>query len=227
MLESANLLGCSDSHVCEYAPGILLHPDLFQALNALQMQASRQGFSLEVASGYRSFERQLEIWNRKARGKRPVLDDSGQALALDAMSERDRVLAILRWSALPGASRHHWGSDFDIYDAAALKEDEVLQLTAEETQPGGPFYAMYQWLDEYLAGGETAFFRPYLKDCGGVAREPWHLSFRPLADACLTSLTPEQLLTQVSEHDMALKSAVIEHFDEIYERFVVNVCPPV
>ena len=31
--------------------------------------------------------------------------------------------AILLWSALPGASRHHWGTDFDVFDRAAVPPD--------------------------------------------------------------------------------------------------------
>ena len=31
-----------------------------------------------------------------------------------------RIDAILCWSALPGGSRHHWGTDCDVIDAAAL-----------------------------------------------------------------------------------------------------------
>ena len=36
-------------------------------------------------------------------------------LAPDALIE-----TILLWSALPGGSRHHWGTDVDVFDAAAV-----------------------------------------------------------------------------------------------------------
>ncbi len=39
---------------------------------------------------------------------------------LASSAEAERVAAILVWSALPGASRHHWGTDCDVIDAAAL-----------------------------------------------------------------------------------------------------------
>ncbi|MCZ8486094.1 D-alanyl-D-alanine carboxypeptidase family protein [Vibrio lentus] len=34
---------------------------------------------------------------------------------LQRSSEQQKLSAILRWSALPGASRHHWGCDFDVF----------------------------------------------------------------------------------------------------------------
>lgn len=227
MLDSANLLGCSESHVLEYGPGILLHPDVFEPLAALQLVAREQGFGLQVASAYRSFDRQLAIWNMKARGERSVLDGNGQVLDLSAMSERERVWAILRWSALPGASRHHWGTDFDIYDSIALDDGEALQLTLEETQQGGPFYDMYEWLNGYLATDNSLFFRPYLNDLGGVAVEPWHLSYRPLSEVFASSQKREAIKSLLLSAGFELKDAVMIDFDEIYERFVVNVCPPV
>ena len=37
------------------------------------------------------------------------------------LSPAERIEAILRWSALPGASRHHWGTDLDLIDAHAIQ----------------------------------------------------------------------------------------------------------
>ena len=67
--------------------------------------------------------------------------------------------AILTWSALPGASRHHWGSDIDVIDAAALGPGARAQLVAEEFAPGGRFERLNGWLDSNM--GRFGFFRPY------------------------------------------------------------------
>ena len=79
-------------------------------MQQLRDVAEQAGQTLAVASAYRGFDRQLSIWNAKARGEKPVLDLAGQAIDLDCLSDWDRVQAILTWSALPGASRHHWPS---------------------------------------------------------------------------------------------------------------------
>ena len=51
---------------------------------------------------------------------------------------------------LPGASRHHWGHDVDIYDAAAMPEGYQIQLTPEEVEGAGIFAPMHDWLDRYF-----------------------------------------------------------------------------
>jgi hypothetical protein len=53
-----------------------------------------------------------------ARGA-PLLDAHNQPLDALQLGETERLHAILHWSALPGTSRHHWGTDLDIYDPTA------------------------------------------------------------------------------------------------------------
>src|SRR5690606_22475475 len=126
----------------------------------------------------RSFQRQLEIWNGKVRGERAVLDEWGRPLELRGMSETEQVLAILRWSALPGSSRHHWGTDLDVYDSSRLPTGYRIQLSVEETRGKGACARFHSWLGGYLRSARNpGFFRPYDRDRGGVAPEPWHLSY--------------------------------------------------
>ncbi|WP_255399449.1 M15 family metallopeptidase [Oceanicoccus sp. KOV_DT_Chl] len=140
------------------------------------------------------------------------------------MSQLDpwqQVQAILRWSALPGASRHHWGTDVDVYDAAAVTADYTLQLTASEVTGGGPFVAMHEWLDQQIQKGNAdGFFRPYQTDLGGIAPERWHLSFAPVAIEYQHGWNVDVLIEQLSEQSMALKSVVLEHIEEIIQRYV-------
>ena len=102
------------------------------------------GFDLRVASGFRSFDRQLAIWNGKAAGSRPIHDDVGLPIDRGALGEDELIAAILRFSALPGASRHHWGSDMDVYDAAAVPEGYAVQLSPAEVADDGPFGALHR-----------------------------------------------------------------------------------
>ena len=222
---SALLTGQSRNHLQEVFPGHFLHRDVVAAYLTLVEQAAKAGITLRLASGFRSFDRQLAIWNAKARGERPVVDSEGQLVAMAALDERDQMLAILRWSALPGASRHHWGCDMDIWDSGAVASDYHLQLTVDEYAVGGPFYACSRWLDEWISGGKTAFFRPYIEaDKGGktfgVAAEPWHLSFRPLASVYEAALTRDVLRQLIENTDICLQRTILENLDEIYSRFI-------
>jgi len=200
------------------AEGLL--PEVQAAFGRLQIRAAESGIELAVASGYRSFDRQLSIWNRKVRGQLPVLDHQGQALEISTLSDIEKVFAILRWSALPGASRHHWGTDCDVYDKAAMPSDYALQLTQEEAR--GRFAALHSWLDLQVATHQAeGFFRPYDIDRGGIAPEPWHLSYAPLAEACQRAFCIDHLAKILRASDMALKDVVLESLVDIYQRFIL------
>lgn len=204
----------------EEAPGpTRVHAQLIAPLQHLASAAARAGFELRVASGYRSFERQQAIWNAKATGRRALLDESGRPLDVSALSPADTLGAIMRWSALPGASRHHWGTDIDVYDAAALPPGQSLQLTREEA--AGPFGPFHQWLTGYLSGPDNpGFYRPYNIDRGGVSPEPWHLSYAPLANRYARALTLEQLRAGLADKELALKEEVLSRLPVLFERYV-------
>lgn len=197
-----------------------VHRQILAPLLFLAERAASAGFIFKVASSYRSFERQLLIWNNKARGLRPVLNDAGEILDINSLPERDKVFAILRWSALPGASRHHWGTDVDVYGGAQIDPDYQLQLTVAETQGDGPYAEFHHWLNDELAQGNSDFFRPYAQDRGGIAPEPWHLSYAPLATIFSREFTQDLLRGQLEKADLELKQVVLDNLDEIFQRFI-------
>lgn len=227
---TAFLTGHAETHLCA-APeaeslGARTHRDVVEPFLGLRHDARREGFDLRILSGFRGFEHQLSIWNRKVSGELAVLDSGARPLDIRTLSERDLVFAILRWSALPGASRHHWGSDLDVYDAAAKPDGYEIELVPEEVRSDGMFGPLHDWLDVRMAADDAwGFYRPYDEDRGGVAPERWHLSHAPIAAEYLARLTPEVLRAVVAGADMRLKDVVLAHLNEIYERFVVNVAP--
>ena len=232
----SQLLGYADGHVMPLAghTGVHVHREIVQPLQQLINDAKQAGFQLQVASGFRHFDRQLLIWNDKCSGKRAIQDDSGDVIDVDSLSAIEKVYAILRWSALPGASRHHWGTDIDIYDAAAMPRNYQLQLHPDEYTGKGLFAPMMDWLDSYLQQERAPrFFRPYLQDKGGVSPELWHLSYRPIAHryeqqyslallhGYLSSLLPMGKVTaQSSKVHLEEQSVILEHLSTIYQRFI-------
>lgn len=224
---SSNVVGQSDTHLCAPSDaeliGARMHRNAVEPYLELRDAARGAGFDLSILSGYRSFEEQLSIWNRKASGKLAVLGSDVQPLDITALSDEELVFAILRWSALPGASRHHWGTDVDIYDMAARPAGYEIQLIPEEVNSGGIFAALHEWLDRRIAARSSfGFFRPYDVDRGGVAPERWHLSHGPIASQFAGLLSRELLTQTVEQADMLLKNAVLSRLDTIYERFVIN-----
>jgi len=221
-LTQEQLTGRSDDHLVELPGGHRLLPEAAEAFVKLQADAADAGFELSIASAYRSFDRQCAIFNAKASGARPVHDDAGSPLDVTALTEHQRLHAILRFSALPGTSRHHWGSDLDVYDAAAVPADYAVQLTPEEVEPGGPFDALHSWLDAQMAAGRShGFYRPYAADRGGVAPERWHLSYAPVAIACATALTSDVITQALASADLEMSEAVLAELDALIARYVV------
>lgn len=219
------LTGRVASHVLEVAElRCTVHPGIGAALKDMAAAARTAGIDLTVVSGFRDFQRQVEIWNGKFRGERLLLDRRGRELERAQLDERALVDAILRWSALPGASRHHWGTDVDVVDGVALRDGYRPRLTAEEFAPGGVFAKLADWLGANMA--RFGFFRPYSSDRGGVLPEPWHLSYEPLAGPALQALTVEVLAEAIDSGALCGKQGVLARLPELHTRYVKAVDPP-
>ena len=202
-----------------------LHRDIVADWATLQAAATEVGFDLAVVSAYRSFERQLVIWNEKAEGRRPLLDANGTVLDVTSLDDKSVVFAILHWSALPGGSRHHWGTDIDVYDRAAVPSDYAVQLVDSEVNQGGVFAPLHDWLDGRIkTNSANGFYRPYQGAVvNGIAAERWHLSHRLTAEYFSRLLTAETLYALLQhETDMRLRDTVLANFDEIFARFICS-----
>lgn len=215
------LFGLSDEHLVHVDAHHYLQADVAMAFKNLQSAAAQQGIDCQLVSAYRSFERQLAIWERKWRGEAPLYDSSGRELEHSSLSEWELIQAILTWSALPGASRHHWGTDIDVYDEARVEASgNTFQLVEREYEKNGPCAELADFLVEHAQ--RYGFAMPYQEFCGGVAREPWHLSYQPSADAMQKQLTATALHAFISQQTLSGKSTILQHFDEIFARFVLN-----
>ena len=215
------------------APGLVVlepggrhacHAAAWPAWQALVAAAAKAGIELAAVSAYRSFVQQEVIWNAKWRGERPVLDRAGEPVQMAQMNAAERVAAILAWSALPGASRHHWGTEFDVIDRAALPSGYAVQLVPAEYAAGGPFAKLGRWLDENLHG--LGFHRPYRRDLGGVAPEPWHLSCTTVAGEASRRLRLAHLHEAIAGSAMEGRAAVLAELPALYERYVRRVDRP-
>ncbi|EKE76202.1 M15 family metallopeptidase [Gallaecimonas xiamenensis] len=193
------------------------------AFETLQAAARKDGFALTIASSFRDFERQEQIFSGKWRGVRPVHDDAGRPLDLAAMSDEQKLLAILRFSALPGASRHHWGTDLDLYCARA-QGSAPLGLTPQEYGPGGSQHDFALWLRDAAPGFD--FFLPYDQDRGGVAVEPWHLSYAPQAVPLLKRLSVGKLADTLNYGQVTGREVIVPRLEELMARFITNVSEP-
>lgn len=191
-----------------------LHRDVLGDFLALRDAAAADGIALFVASAYRNIERQLLIWNEKAEGKRPVYDVNGQPIDLALLEPLERIEAILKWTALPGASRHHWGSDIDVYDGGIKLEQGADVLLPERFSEGGEYASLAAWLAAHLH--EYGFYRPYMGALAGVQAEPWHISHRAVSVLYRSRIGADELRTLVESLDLRLRDTVLSHFDRLF-----------
>jgi LAS superfamily LD-carboxypeptidase LdcB len=228
MLTADQLTGRSSSHVREFSfndgTGFRAHPEAALAFLRMRESAASERIDLRVASAFRDFGGQLRIWQAKWRGERPLYDANGCAVAHDSLDPPGLMAAILEWSALPGASRHHWGSEFDVFDLAAMPEGYKLQLLPEEYAPDGVFAFLNHWLDRNMA--RFGFFRPYDIERGGLHVEPWHLSYAPISVPALQELTPALVRESLDAADIDGKPLVLAALDDIHARQVCLVGSP-
>jgi LAS superfamily LD-carboxypeptidase LdcB len=219
------LTGRARTHVIQRDDlGAALHHDALEPFLALKAEAAREGIAIEIESAYRDFAAQQRIWDRKYRGERPLYDANGNLRDHAAMTEIELVDAIACWSAVPGASRHHWGTDIDVIDRAAVPDGYRVRLLPEEARPGGVFGRLHQWLDANMA--RYRFFRPYHAYRGGVYPEPWHLSYAPVATAALEALTPGMIEAALRDSTILGRDLVLSRLADFHRRYVANVDAP-
>ena len=220
MITQAHTLGKDESLLVECQNGFRLLPEVCGAFKKMQWAAAQDNVDMQIVSSYRGFDRQLQIWQKKWSGIATLLDANENVLDATALSDKEKILAILTWSALPGASRHHWGTDLDVYDKSAVEQSQHdFQLVCSEYDRG-PCTQLNKWLNQNAI--KFGFIRPYAKYNGGIAREPWHLSYQASADKISGLVDEKRLLANLMKSDILGLDCIITNMPDIYQRFVLN-----
>jgi len=220
-MNAHQLTGRCSSHITWLSDTLGIHKDMVNAWTKLANAARQDGFSLKIASGFRDFDRQLSIWNRKFSGELATKNKHNEVVNFSSLSDEEKVTAILLYSALPGSSRHHWGCDIDVYADNLLSEGCKLQLEPWEYQEGGPFISLTSWLKNNSES--FGFFFPYDKYRGGVAAEPWHLSFRPISHECMNHTDLACITEAIEQSNIAGKTVILKKLPDIMNQYIRNI----
>ncbi len=216
---NALLYGLDSSNLVKFK-GFWLEPETAKAFEKMTSDAWKEGINIAVCSSFRSFEAQLNIWNNKATGKRKVLDKNSIPVDITQLNQAELVKTILIWSALPGASRHHWGTDIDVFDANNISKSD-LRLISQEYESDGPCADLSDWLTENAH--KYGFYRPYQQGKSGVGPEPWHLSFAPKSFEYMDKFEQKDLRSIISEQKIELFKAIDAQLDEIIAEFFYHI----
>lgn len=214
------LTGLTDEHISWLTPTIGIHKDMQAPLQAMIDAAKLDGIEIEVASGFRSFERQKAIWNRKILGEINILDINEKPIINASMNTTELINAIMLFSALPGSSRHHWGTDIDVYSPNMLKDGQTLKLEVSEYSENGAFSTLTQWLKVHAL--RHGFCFPYSTYQGGVAAEPWHISYLPLSSSFEREMTISILRTAIIRNELEGKAEILANLEALYHRFIAS-----
>jgi len=225
MLNELELTGRACTHVVQRDDlGAALQHDALEPFLAMKKAAERDKVEMRIVSSFRDFAAQQRIWDEKYLGERPLYDADGNAREHARLSADDLVDAIACWSAVPGGSRHHWGTEIDVIDGAALPPGYRVRLLPEEARAGGVFERLHRWLDANMS--RFGFYRPYRTARGGVHPEPWHLSYAPVAMRALERLTPAAFEEAVRASTIMGRERVLARSGQIYRQYIVNVDAP-
>lgn len=131
----------------------------YDSFKLMHAAAKKEGVNIRIISATRNFDYQKGIWERKWKREQYA-----------GWSELDKVKDIMKYSSMPGTSRHHWGTDVDFnsVELAYFKSGEGKKL--------------YDWL--VLHAAEYGYHQTYTSKTSGrtgYEEEKWHWSYMPLA----------------------------------------------
>jgi D-alanyl-D-alanine carboxypeptidase len=182
--------------------GIYLRRDAYAAFERMHAAALADGVKLVILSATRTFGDQKGIWENKWNGQTLV---GGKNLSSAVPDPVERAKTILRYSSMPGSSRHHWGTDMDLNSL----ENSYFDVGAGKKT--------YEWLQAHAA--DFGFCQPYTligpERPHGYQEERWHWSYMPISSKFLRAYQAQVKLADItgflgSETAQALN--VIEHY---------------
>lgn len=143
--------------------------EAYQAFVEMAKAALADSVHLKIISATRNFDYQKSLWENKWTGKTLV---EQQKLTTTHKNFFHRALKIMEYTAPPGFTRHHWGTDIDINAV----EDEYFQ--SEEGN------IVFDWLQKNA--GRFGFCQTYTAQdhlrSKGYKEEKWHWSYAKIAD---------------------------------------------
>lgn len=186
-----------------FGNGYKLRREAHNAFLKMKAAAAKENITIQVVSSYRSFAHQKRIWERKFKNyKTRGLSDSAS------------IKKIIEYSTIPGTSRHHWGTDIDIIDAAVKQPKHVLN--EKHFHNNGAFCKLKEWLDKHA--NTYGFYLVYTDNYHrkGFKYEPWHYSYKPLSSNYLKAYKTIDIKQLLKQEHLSGINAFSEEFTTTY-----------
>ncbi len=152
--------------------GMYMRKEALEAFQKMRKAAAQDGIALRIMSAARSFNHQKRIWEGKWNGNR-LVEGKNMKTAFPEAAERARF--IMKYSSMPGTSRHHWGTDIDI------------NSFNPEYFNSGRGQKEYQWLidNAHKYGYCQTYTEKGKERPDGYEEEKWHWTYLPVAKPLL------------------------------------------
>ena len=196
------LIGMDDSRIV--SDTILLEKETYSAFIKMKNAAEKDGIIIKLVSGFRDFYRQQMIWNNKYK-------KFTNEFSLDGPTA---IKEIIRFSTIPGTSRHHWGTEIDIIDKNFENEKDLL--ISKKYEEGGIFNSLKKWMDKNSK--RFGFYIVYDDDSNrpGFEYEPWHYTYKPISDLYQREFLKLNLKSIISKTKFEGKEFINDEFIKKY-----------
>lgn len=196
------LIGMDDSRIV--SDTILLEKETYSAFIKMKDAAEKDGIIIKLVSGFRDFYRQQMIWNNKYK-------KFTNEFSLDGPTA---IKEIIRFSTIPGTSRHHWGTEIDVIDKNFENEKDLL--ISKKYEEGGIFNPLKKWMDKNSK--RFGFYIVYDDDSNrpGFEYEPWHYTYKPVSDLYQREFLKLNLKSIISKTKVEGKEFINDEFIKKY-----------
>tara|TARA_B100000768_G_scaffold44642_1_gene43431 strand:+ start:1081 stop:1791 length:711 start_codon:yes stop_codon:yes gene_type:complete len=193
---------------------IKLEKNTYHAFKKMKKAAKKEGINLKIVSAYRGYERQKFIWNKKFK----------KFTKENSLTPTQAIYEIIRFSTIPGTSRHHWGTEIDIIDENYSDEENVL--ISSKFEKGGAFFKIKNWLS--LNSEKFGFYLTYNNDPKrkGFEYEPWHYSYAPVSKKMLSMFIKSDLKKLLVKDEISGSEFFTDDFIEKYKNeYILDINP--
>ncbi len=174
------------------------------AYQVMKQAALNDGIDIQVVSSYRSFEHQKAIWNRKYT-----------RYTNKGMPADEAISKIVKYSTIPGTSRHHWGTDIDIIQRN-VKQPSKSVLLEENYEAGGAYEKLKNWMDSNAESFGFHLVYTNNENRKGFSYEPWHYTYASKSKELLKYYRQIDILSVLKSSSVKGSQYFDEEFLKVY-----------
>ncbi len=181
-----------------------LQVKVYDALQKMIVAASKKNIKIDVVSAYRSFDHQNRLWKTKY-----------EKFINRGYSVKGAVYKIIEYTAIPGTSRHHWGTEVDLRDSSKRNTKYLKSDSNSKYQ---------KWMQEnahkfgfYLAYTDNKFRK-------GYNYESWHYSYREISKPMLNAYLKLEINNVLKNENIAGNTVFTKDFmDKYVEEHILGI----